>query len=315
MQNIEKEIVDRLVLLESLISKYELNKNINNNCNDYRNILKKLDIGSRQYEIIHLIINGDCNKVSELAKFLDLAKSSLSLVISKMVSKDLLTKNYDTTDDSRNVILDVTEQGKNIYQELKDLQCNALVSFLVELNEQQRVLFDNAVYRLIKTFSIFSIKPITKEHTNAEVAYIIFQNLFILKIPFEKYFREVKANLKDELTLTEKEIKILAHLSKIETSTPTEIASLFNSSESTISIQLKGLFNSGHITKTKSIMDSRKNLFSITDFGRETINREFALLQNELVNHVKIVNDVEKKNTLDGLNDLLVLFRLLTETK
>ncbi len=314
MQNIEKEIVERLVLLRDTISKYELSKNINKEKSvEFKNIIENLEVGSRQYEIIHLVDNGKYNRISELAKFLDLSKSSLSLIISKMVAHDLIIKKYDTTSDSRNVILHVTESGENIYRVLKDIHCSALVSFLEELSQNQRELFDNAVESLIKTFSIFDIKPITKEHSNIEVADIIFENMFILKTPFEKFFREVKANIKDFLTLTEKEIKILAYLRKVETSTPTEISEYFKSSESTISLQLKGLLKTGHVIKTKCIMDSRKNLFSITDFGLETVNREIDVLQNELTNHVKLISEADKKNILDGLNNLLVLFKLLTE--
>ncbi len=314
MLSIEEEIVEKLMLLENTIKDYELK---NNMCNkiiaEHKEVVKTLDIGARQYELLHIIVQRNCNKVTELAKYLDLSKSSLSLIISKMVENEYLEKEYDTTDDSRNVVLEVTEKGLQSYNILKDMYCSELVKFLQGLNSAERELFDKAVGSLIKTFSIFQIIPITSEHTNEEVADTIFQNLFILKMPFEKFFREVKYNVKDSITLTEKEIKILVYLSKVKSSTPTEIANNFNSSESTMSLQLKQLLKKSHITKTKSIIDSRKNLFSITEEGLKIVTKEFEILQNELIKSVSIISLDDKKNILSGLNDLLFLFKLLVE--
>ncbi len=315
MENIEKDIVEKLSQLERVIIKYGLNNNSTDMLNEHKEIIKSLDIGARQFELLHIMINQNCNKVTELAKYLDLSKSSLSLIISKMVDNEFIEKEYDTTEDSREVILEVTEKGKFSYDVLKNMHCNELVNFLNILETNERALFDKVAISLSQTFAIFGVIPVNSEHTNEEVADIIFQNLFKLKMPFEKFFREVKNNLKDDITLTEKEMKILMHLSKIKSNTPTEIANLFNSSESTMSLQLKQLLKKEHIVKTKCIIDSRKNLFSITEKGLETFNAEYKLLQNELIKCVHIIKYEDKINILNGLNDLLFLFKLLAEKR
>ncbi len=316
VENIEEEILQKLKQLESATKDYEHKNNVCNKfISEHKDIVKSLEVGARQYELLHIIIQRNCNKVTDLAKYLDLSKSSLSIIISKMVESEFLKKEYDTTEDSRNVILEVTEKGQESYYLLKNMQCSELVKFLKGLNQEERELFDKAIKSLMETFSIFGIIPIKSDNTNEEVADIIFQNLFILKMPFEKFFREVKNNLKDKITLTEKEIKILGYLSKVKSSTPTEIANNFNSSESTMSLQLKQLLKKAHITKTKSIMDSRKNLFSITENGLKTVEVEFELLQNEFINSLKIISFEDKKNILNGLNDLMFLFKLLAEKR
>ncbi len=313
---INSEIVKKMYSLKRLIGEYDFTyKYCGNMLEKYNDIIGSLHVGSRQYEIIHFIVNKRCNKVSELAKLLDLSNSSLSLIITKMTDNNLIVKHYDTTDDSRNVILEVTKEGQENYNILKNVYCEELANFINTLNDSEQKFFIKALYSLTGALAIFNIRPVTEENTIEEIPSIIFQNLFTLKIPFENMFRDVRNVLKAQLTLTEKETKILMFLNNVGISTPSEVAKILQSSESTISIQLKKLLKKGHLVKTKCKEDSRKNLFYITDLGKETVNREFNLFNEEFIKNINNFSEQDKINILDGLNNLHVLFELLTRSK
>ncbi len=312
---LEVKVLEKIISLDKLIRSYMYKYNSFENfppmAKDCCSFTNYTEIGARQYEILHILYTKQCNKVSEVSKLLDLSISSLSLIISKMVANDLIEKNYETTDDSRNVVLSLTEFGENNYLILKNLYCNILKQFILSLSNEELELFQNAVTSLTDALSMFSIIYIEKNYDIDKISDLIFQNLFILKTPFEKFFRDIRNNLKDDLTLTDKEINILVIFADVKTSTPSKIAAMVHSSESTISTQLKKLVKKGHLEKSKSIEDSRITNFTLTESGSSTIQYELSLLNNQAIEIINTFKNQDKIKILDGLNYLHILFELL----
>ncbi len=309
---LENKILNKMVSLDKLIRTYTLKHNdfevaLKNN----PNLKEYMETGARQYEIMHLIETKRCNKVSELSKLLDLSPSSLSIIISKMVANNLVEKKYESTTDSRNVILTLTEKGSDNYYVLKNAYCQIVKNFISNLKEEELNLFFNALSNLTNALYMFSIKPIDENKDFDEITDLIFQNLFILKTPFEKFFRDIRHSLKDELTLTDKEITILILFLDFKTSTPSKIASLVHSSESTISTQLKKLVKKGHLEKSKSLEDSRITNFTLTKLGESTISHELSLLHIKSIELINTFQHQDKIKILDGLNSLHIMFELL----
>ncbi len=312
VDTLESKILSKMVGLDKLIRTYTLKYNDFEVAFKNNHALKDImETGARQYEILHLIETARCNKVSELAKLLTLSPSSLSLIISKMVNNNLIEKKYESTNDSRNVILCLTETGSYNYCTLKDTYCLIVKNFIASLNKEELTLFNNALSNLTDALSMFSVIPIKECDDYDKIADLIFQNLFILKTPFEKFFRDIRHSLKDELTLTDKEITILVLFLDFRTSTPSKISKLVHSSESTISIQLKKLVKKGHLEKSKSVEDSRITNFTLTSLGESTISHEINLLNIKAIELINTFQHQDKIKILDGLNCLHIMFELL----
>ncbi len=309
---LENKILNKMFILDKLIRTYSLKYNdFDVTFKNNPNLKEYMETGARQYEILHLIETKRCNKVSELAKLLDLSPSSLSIIISKMVANNLIEKRYESTTDLRNVILTLTESGSANYYTLKNAYCLIVKNFISNLNSEELSLFNNALSSLTSALYMFSLIPIDTNKDFDEMANLIFQNLFILKTPFEKFFRDIRHSLKDQLTLTDKEITILIIFLDFKTSIPSKIASLVHSSESTISTQLKKLVKKGHLEKSKSEEDSRITNFTLTNLGESTISHELSLLHIKSIELINTFQYQDKIKILDGLNSLHVMFELL----
>ncbi len=315
MNSIDKDIVLNIALLHKVVNKYSFKNNyklpyIDNCFNDNKDMTLK----SRQLDILYLIIANNLNTVSEISNELELSKSSLSITISKMANQELLEKVYDHSDDARHVILKETEKGRNLYNNLKTFFINELTKFFMSLNEEEKQIHKSAMQYLNVAFYSFGVKNIDYDNsTDEEILSILFENIFILKKPLEKLHRQVKNNLKDKLALTEKEMDILRFIFEFDKSTPSELAGILFSSESTISSQLKPLVKNGYLVKEKSSEDSRKTYFKITSLGIDTLNECKNLLDSQFTLIISKFSIEDKKNILEGTSRLIDLFELLTQ--
>ncbi len=314
MSNIDKDIISNFSLLSKLITKYNFkNTNRLHNKGKCIKIKNEIDFHRRQFDILYLIVTKKCKTVSDISSELDLSKSSLSITVSKMVEQNLLEKVYEQTLDSRQVMLQETEKGKKLFINIKQFFKEDMIDFYNWLSESQKEIYKSAIQSLNVAFLSFGLKKIDLEQSNEQIVEKMFENIFILKKPLEKLYRQVKNNLKDEIVLTEKQIDILLYIKEYNKNIPSELASILFSSESTISSQLKTLVEKKYLVKEKSKEDSRKTYFNITDLGVTTLDICRSKLEKQLLGIISKFSEQEKENLLEGSTNLIKLFELLTQ--
>ncbi len=314
MNTSEKNIIDKIKNIKNLIDIYNYNYEKNDHLHDACNFDDAI-LASRQFDIFHLIISKKINKVSELSKYLDLSASSLSITISKMCNQNFLEKSYDETLDARNVILKPTEQGMTIYKQIKLFFINSLKEFYMSLNSDEVEIFSSALYDLSQSLQFYKIDVIEKTMELDALCELIFSNLFKLKVPFERFFRDAKNKYKTTISLTDKEIRLLSFLLEPDINSPSDLSKITYTKESTISTQLKNLVKKGYLTKEKSDKDIRKTYFIITDLGKETLENDIKIIENIFTELIKTFSEDDKINLTNGLLSLEVLFNLLLKHK
>lgn len=306
----EREIIIKIKSLQISISKYG-QKTTEFKKNNSIEKLETLNISSRQIDILNLVIMYGINNVSSLAKELDLSTSGLSIIISKMVKQDLLEKMYDDEDDGRMVNLVATKKGIDVHNTVINGIAEIIETFISSLDESEYRLYTKTCKDFTSAFEAFGVEPFDESLKGKELAHYVTKTVMTIKNPFEKFFREVNANNKEEIALTDKERALLGLIIDANICTPSEISKILCTSESTVSTQLRGLYKEGYLTKEKSFEDSRKTYFYPTKKGVETFEQCEQIFNNALIGLLQLSTEETLLKILEGLNSAIILFELL----
>lgn len=306
----EREIIGKIKNLQISISQYG-QKTTQFSKNKSIEKLENLNLSSRQIDILNLIIVYNINTVSSLAKELDLSTSGLSIIISKIVKQGLLEKMYDDDSDGRMVILVATTMGIEVHNTIINSIADIIEIFVNSLDEDEYRLYVKSCKDFTSAFSSFGIEPFDENLKGKELANYVTKTVMTIKNPLEKFFRDVNANNKEEIYLTDKERGLLAIIINAKICTPSEIAKVFCTSESTVSTQLRGLYKKGYLTKEKSFEDSRKTYFYPTDKGVETFEKCDKIFNDAFIEVLQLIKEETQIKIIDGLDSAIILFELL----
>ncbi len=311
MESIERNIIVKCTTVRNLMTKYTIHtkNNIGHCHSDF--FESALTIGSRQLDILHIIIRNNINTVSGISKELDLSASGLSLTISKMVKQNLLVKLYDETNDARNVIIKPTDEAMVLYNLLMSTSRKYIIDFYDTQTDSEKELYLNSIISFTNAFKSFGVNGITSEMDFNYIVDLILDGMFVLKKYFEQFFRDAENEYSDRVTFTRKETEILILIRNEGINTPSELANLTMTKESTISLQLKSLVKNNFLVKEKSKEDSRKTFFILTELGAQTLQKDIDIIEQIFFTLINTFTDEEKENILNGLSNLEVLFNLL----
>ncbi len=310
MYTIEREIVNKVAVIKNLMTKYIFHTKQIEDCNK-KYFDSVVSIGSRQLDIIHIIIQLNINTVSGISKELELSASGLSITISKMVKQNLLEKLYDETNDARNVILKPTDEAIKVYNELQSFFKKSIIDFYQQQTSQEQEIYLRSIISFTNAFKSFGVKGITSEMEFSYIVDLISEGIFMLKKYCEKFFRDAENEYSDKVTYTRKETELLLTILHSGINTPSEMSQITMTKESTISLQLKNLVQAGYLVKEKSKEDSRKTLFKLTELGKTTLAKDISVIEEIFFKILNTFTNEEKENILDGLLNLEVLFNLL----
>ncbi len=307
MHTLELQIIEKSDIIRNLVQQYiTANKKRQPNFNHHN----YFDLESRQFDIMFQIIMFNQNTITKIAKELGLSKPSLSIVISKMTQKNLIEKTYDN-EDGREVLLSPTETGLEQFNTTKDFIFGTLTEFAKSLNEDEYNIYVSSLINFTKGLESFGVKEIKKDTSIELSSECIFYNSFILKSTFEANHRALAFIFEDQLKITEKEFKILLTILDQNLNTPSDIAKIICTTESTISTQLKSLVKKGYVYKEKNSGDARKTFFYITDEGKILLEKTKEMFIAEFLKMLARINEKDKKNIDKGLDNLIILFELL----
>ncbi len=188
MNSFENEFSDLINQMDISLMKFSKNilssgfkKNSNSSCN----------ISERQFHILYMIKNRNINTTSTLAKFFDLSKSNISIIVSKLEALDCLRKIYDNDKkDGRNVFFEVTEKG-NEYLELH----------ISKLESERSIYFSKFITEEIQK-EFYEIITLVCNYCDIEVNKDkIFETILLLNIIIKTYVKNVFSEVLKELDL------------------------------------------------------------------------------------------------------------------
>ena len=124
--NQELELVETIDKLSEFIEKFQTQL-LSGDLNGYT---------LRQLYYIELINKHENISVSELAKMLDVKKSTISIAINQLINRDIVTK-IQSTNDKRFYFLQLTPQGKDIMKIHMKVHKNAIKQIINILNQKE----------------------------------------------------------------------------------------------------------------------------------------------------------------------------------
>ena len=115
---------------------------------DSKKILDKYSIGLAHHKVIHLLSMYQGISISKLLKRLKVTKQSLNRVLKDLIKLEVIIFKKDDTD-SRIKHIFLNEKGKEIFNEIFNLQKKRIYNALLNSNSEEVINFDNVLSKII----------------------------------------------------------------------------------------------------------------------------------------------------------------------
>ncbi len=258
------------------------------------------NISERQFHILYMIEKRNINTTSALAKFFNLSKPNISLIVSKLETMNCLSKIYNSEDvDGRSVVLEVTKTGNeylNIH--INKMQENYILYFSNFMTEEIQKEFFDIITLLCNLTNI----EVNKEN--------IYETILLLTIFINIYFENTSSKLVKDLNLkiSKNDCHLLYMISN-GINTLDELSNTTSISNSTLSIQLKSLLKKELLTQLKED-DKRKKSFYITKTGETLIKTVLDYRTNLILQDIKVLNDDQRENVIISCEKILTILNI-----
>lgn len=285
---------------------------------DYRNkyfksaklsVLRK-DVSDRQFTILCALQYGKKNTVSELAKMLQISKSTLSIIMGKMIKKGYLLKTHPQDDeDKRKIYFSVSESGKKILDEVQKSNLNEMKYLYSKMNEEQRKNMKKAYELLLDVLVDKDKELLSVINMGVDDDDIYVQNLFIITL-LKRTNNILKTNLddlKDEISLTRNQCHLLVSIEKHKYNTISKLEKFLNSSGSTVSITVSKLVKGGYLMKEypSGDEDGRIVYIKVTPKGKEILKKMNEIMKKILIEFVSTYDVISREKIDKGLNVMI----------
>ena len=115
---------------------------------DSRKILDKYSIGLAHHRVIHLLSMYQGISISELLKRLKVTKQSLNRVLKDLIKLEIIIFKKDEKD-TRVKHIFLNEKGKELFNEIFDLQKKRIYNALLNSSSEEVINFDNVLSKII----------------------------------------------------------------------------------------------------------------------------------------------------------------------
>ena len=115
---------------------------------DSKKILNKYSIGLAHHKVIHLLSMYEGISISELLKRLKVTKQSLNRVLKDLIKLDIIVFKKDDQD-TRIKHVYLNDKGKEIFNEIFNLQKKRIYNALLSSSSEEVINFDNVLTKII----------------------------------------------------------------------------------------------------------------------------------------------------------------------
>jgi DNA-binding MarR family transcriptional regulator len=115
---------------------------------DSKKVLNKYSIGLAHQKVLHLLSMYEGISISELIKKLKITKQSLNRVLKDLIKLDVIIFEKDDLD-TRIKHIFLNKKGKQIFNEIFEIQKKRIYSALLESSSEEVISFDNVLKKII----------------------------------------------------------------------------------------------------------------------------------------------------------------------
>ena len=115
---------------------------------DAKKVLDRYSIGLAHHKVIHLLSMYQGISISELLKRLKVTKQSLNRVLKDLIKLEIIIFKKDDQD-TRIKHVFLNEKGKEIFNEIFDLQKKRIYNALLNSSSEEVINFDNVLSKII----------------------------------------------------------------------------------------------------------------------------------------------------------------------
>lgn len=308
IENLINELLDNIYYFSDVFMKHIIKEEKYNA--EIKAIYNK--IGQRQWDILFLLLNTDFNTTSAIGDELCLSRSSVSLTVSKMVKLNLVTKSYsDNENDSRIVLLKVTDEGRILYEALYGKIISFMDRNLKDLTNEETKIVEQGFIQVNKLANLINIEELKIDDFRNMDIKRFFSGVFLFKLKTINMTNEIRKNISSDLGYSE--FGILDLVYKYKVNTPKEISDILLKKESSISFQLSNLVKRKYLVREKKGEDVRKTFFNITEKGIKEYNIVDSTMTSFIKSNLKNFNPDIVYSMNQSILCFISFFNLLNE--
>jgi len=281
----------------------------------------KASLSERQFKILITLSINETNTVSEMARFMNISKSTLSIILSKMMKKALVCKETPSfAEDKRKTYFKITKNGMGILKELKDAAIEDFKAIYKALPQETKMNVSKGINKLnisvssSKVSFYHIINDIYDEMENADNVSKLAFKLYLFFICFAEYcdsiLKEDKQYREIFKSLTRTRYKILQSISGLNLDTVSKLEEHLCSSGSSVSIAISKLVKEGYLYKEypSADDDGRVVYIRLTDKGNDIIYDAKKNISRVLTMYFTEFSEGERKNVIEAFELLLSAF-------
>jgi DNA-binding MarR family transcriptional regulator len=277
--------------------------------NDYMDRMSQ-----RQVEVLCLLDSARINTISEMAKFFGISKSTLSIVMNKLVAKELVVKEYPkNSDDGRRVYFKISQKGKELFQNIDSIYIEGLAVTYERFTPEQRAFFKEGIESLKKIndknvdlFTILDERTGDREQYSEELRKIAADILyFLVNSRLSKLSGAYDIKLPDNLT--ENQMHLLLCVGVGGMNSLTKLEKYLGSSGSALSIGISKMVDRGYISKDYPTtgQDGRMVFLRVTERGKNILAQAESMMSECFIKRLSELDD-ERLDIMEHACDCLL---------
>lgn len=270
------------------------------------------EISERQMEMLARIFLLNQSNITVLAEKMFLSKSTVSIIMNKLIKKGLVTRNYPKEDqDKRKVFFYITDEGRRILNLVSEAKVAEMLEGYKKLNDRGKRLFDEASAVLgtlvdeetIKFHDLVDKLMGDINKTNSLHIKAVAALAQICGPVFKNVFGDGNING----NITEKQFKVLLAIHFLGHNTVTKLERFFSTSGSSVSIIVLRLEKAGYLLKehNKCQEDRRITYISLTQKGIDILQNLYYTVNERLTEAFEKRSEEEKEKINFACDKLL----------
>lgn len=214
----------------------------------------KKEVSERQFVILCILFHEGTGTVSGLAKMMNLSKSTLSIIMAKMVKKGYIEKKYPNgDDDKRKLYFSVCDKGVKIIKAFKEARIERMRliygAMSIKQREYMELAFEKLTGEIDANYEHFGYTIDAHDDAVGRIIYsqTVFMDNFIRKT--DEIIVEQFGGKNLYSSLTKNQCHLLICISAFKCNTITKLENYLGSSGSTVSITVSKLVKGGYVIK------------------------------------------------------------------
>lgn len=237
-------------------------------------------LSGHQFDALVFIAFFEIHNVTKIAQAIGCSKSATSIMLSKMMTKNLVKKTYGhNAGDNRSIFIEITSEGENVIKDFMVTRLMIASDLYEKISEELRSEIYAGMDYFCKIYESGDslLVDITKDllsvydHPQGKKDFILKTAQFVsARISGNKIAAEGSFVLDSELTF--QQIGILKAIHINEQNTVSKLVKTFGTSASTVSLNVSRLAKAGYVVKEYGRTgDNRETTLCITEKAKETL--------------------------------------------